>query len=103
MHNVFTKEVNKIALSSNDNKIIQSIDSIGTYAYLVIKTEEIKCNNIIKNTKIINFDDVPKENIKENNLNWPQIPDHTSKMLIIACYGSCKTNSLVNLISHVTT
>ena len=64
MHNVFTKEVNKIALGSNDNKIIQSIDSMGTYAYLVIKTEEIKCNNIIKNTKIINFDDVPKKKHK---------------------------------------
>ena len=26
--------------------------------------------------KIINFDDVTKENIKEHNLNWPEIPDH---------------------------
>ena len=25
--------------------------------------------------KMINFD-VTKENIKEHNLNWPQIPDH---------------------------
>ena len=50
---VFTQEINKIALSSNDNKRIQSIDWIETYAFgmskdLVIKTEEIKCNNIIK-------------------------------------------------------
>ena len=30
-HNVFTKEINKIALSSNDYKRIQSIDSIETY------------------------------------------------------------------------
>ena len=29
-HNVFTEEINKIALSSNDDKIIQSIDSIET-------------------------------------------------------------------------
>ena len=28
--NVFTEEINKIALSSNDDKIIQSIDSIET-------------------------------------------------------------------------
>ena len=26
--------------------------------------------------KKINFDDVTKENVKENNLDWPQIPDH---------------------------
>ena len=32
-HNVFTEEINKIALSSNDRKIMQSIDSIETYAY----------------------------------------------------------------------
>ena len=29
-HNVFTEEINKIALSSNDDKIIQSVDSIET-------------------------------------------------------------------------
>ena len=52
-YNVFTKETNRIALSSNDDKIIQSIDSIEIYAYemskdLVYKKEEVKCNNIIK-------------------------------------------------------
>ena len=52
-HNVFTEEINKIALSSNDDKRMQSIDSIETYAYgtsndLVSDKEEIKCNNIIK-------------------------------------------------------
>ena len=52
-HNVFSEEINKIALSSNDDKRIQLIDSIETYAYgaskhLVCKKEEIKCNNIIK-------------------------------------------------------
>ena len=31
-HNVFTEEINKIALSSNDNKKRQSIDLIETYA-----------------------------------------------------------------------
>ena len=51
--NVFTHEIDKIALSLNDDKMIQSIDSIeiyvyGTSKYLVSKTEEIKCNNIIK-------------------------------------------------------
>ena len=32
-HSVFTEEINKIALSSNDDKRMQSIDSIETYAY----------------------------------------------------------------------
>ena len=32
-HNVFTEEINKIALSSNNDKRMQSIDSIETYAY----------------------------------------------------------------------
>ena len=36
-HNVFTEEINKIALSSNDDKRMQSIDSIETYAYETVK------------------------------------------------------------------
>ena len=52
-HNVFNKVINKIALSSNDDKRMQSIE---TYAYgtskdLVSDEEEIKCNNIIKRYK----------------------------------------------------
>ena len=52
-YNVFTEEINKIALSSNDDKIMQSIYSIEAYAYgtskdLVSDKEEIKCKNIIK-------------------------------------------------------
>ena len=31
-HNVFTEEIKKTALSSNDDKRMQSIDSIETYA-----------------------------------------------------------------------
>ena len=33
MHNVFTEVINKIALRSNDDKRMRSIDSIKTYAY----------------------------------------------------------------------
>ena len=32
---------------------------------------------------MINFDDVTKENIKKHNPNWPQIPGHPYRMLII--------------------
>ena len=48
---------------------------------------------------MINFDDVTKENIKEHNLNGPEIRDHTYRILIIGGSGSGKTNSLFNLIS----
>ena len=53
-HNVFTKEINKIGLSSNNDKRMQSIDLIETYAYgtnkdLVSEKEEMyQCNNITK-------------------------------------------------------
>ena len=52
-HIVFTEEINKIALSLNYDKRIQSNDSIETYLYgtskeLLIEKEEIKCNNMIK-------------------------------------------------------
>ena len=33
MHNVFTEEVNKVALNANNGKRRQSIDSIETFAY----------------------------------------------------------------------
>ena len=47
------EEINKIFLSSNDHKRMQTIDLIETYEYgtskdLVNETEEIKCNSIIK-------------------------------------------------------
>ena len=56
MHNVFTEEINKIALSLNDDKRMQSIDLIETYAYgtskdLVNEKEGIKCNHLIKKYK----------------------------------------------------
>ena len=52
-HNVFTEEIIKIALRSNDDRRMQSIDLIETYAYgtckdLVSDKEVIKCSNIIK-------------------------------------------------------
>ena len=32
-HNVYTKQINKIALSSNDDKRLQTFDKITTYPY----------------------------------------------------------------------
>ena len=50
---VVTDEIIKIALRSNDDKRMQSLHSIETYAYgrskdLANEKEEIKRNNIIK-------------------------------------------------------
>ena len=55
-HDVFTKEVTKIAVSANDDKTIQSTHLIETYTYgmskdLICKTEQTKCSNIIKQRK----------------------------------------------------
>ena len=48
--------IDEIALSSNDDKRTESIDSLETYAYgtskvLVSQKEKIKCSNIIKQYK----------------------------------------------------
>ena len=56
-------------LYSNDDKRMQSINSIEIYVYvtgkvLVSEKEEIKNNKIIKDPKVINFNDFTKENIK---------------------------------------
>ena len=49
---------------------------------------------------MINFDDVTKENIEEHNPNWPQIPDHPYRILIIVGPGSEKTNSSLKLLNQ---
>ena len=56
MHNGFTEEINKIELSSNDDKRMQSIDWIEKYAYgtskdLASEKGEIKDNNVIERYK----------------------------------------------------
>ena len=54
-HDVLLEEGNDIALSADDDKIIQSIDSIKTYAYVtsenIICKDEIKCRNVTKQYK----------------------------------------------------
>ena len=49
---------------------------------------------------MINFDGVIKENSKEHNPDWPQIPDYSYNILTIGSSGSGKTNTLLNLISY---
>ena len=41
---------------------------------------------------MINFDDYANENKAGHNLNWPNIPDHPYRILVIGGSGSGKTN-----------
>ena len=47
-----------------------------------------------------NFDEYTNRNKKEHNLNWPYIPDHPYRILIIGGSGTGKTNALLNLINN---
>ena len=49
---------------------------------------------------MINFDNYVSENRTEHNTNWPYIPDHPYRILIIGGSGSGKTNLLLNLIEN---
>ena len=49
---------------------------------------------------MINFDDYVNKNKIEHNKNWPYIPDHPYRILIIGGSGSGKTNALLNLIEN---
>ena len=49
---------------------------------------------------MFNFDYMAKEDIKEHNPNWQELPDHLYWILIIGGSRSGKTNALLNLINH---
>ena len=49
---------------------------------------------------MIKFDDYTNENKRKHNPNWPYIPDHPYRILIIGGSGSGKTNTLLNLINN---
>ena len=49
---------------------------------------------------MFNFDYITKGDIKEHNPNWPEIPDHPYRILIVGGSGSGKTNALFNLINN---
>ena len=46
---------------------------------------------------MLNFDYITKEDIKKYNPNWPGIPEHPYRILIVGGSGS---GSLLNLINH---
>ena len=49
---------------------------------------------------MINLDNYVNENRTDHNKNWPYIPDHPYRILIIGGSGSGKTNVLLNLIEN---
>ena len=49
---------------------------------------------------MLNFDYIAKKDIKEYNPNWPEIPDHPYRILIVGGSGSGKTNALLNVINN---
>ena len=48
---------------------------------------------------MINLDSTVNDN-KKHNENWPYVPDHPCRILIIGGSGSGKTNTLLNLIGE---
>ena len=49
---------------------------------------------------MINFNNYTNQNKTKHNKNWPAIPDHPYRILIIVGSGSGKTNLLLNLIEN---
>ena len=49
---------------------------------------------------MINFDEYTNQNRVNHNPNWPYIPDHPYRILIIGGSGSGKTNASINLINN---
>ena len=99
-HDVCTEEVNKIALSSNDDKRLLTFDKITSYPHGTIAGKV--CKTAIKQSKykMINFEDYTNENKIGHNSKWPYIPDHPYRRVIVGCSGSGKTNALLNLINN---
>ena len=94
-HNVYTEEVNKIALNSNDDKRLQTFDRVTTYPYGTNAFKVCESETVNKiNCKVyrINLDNYVDKNGNKtvHNKNWPYIPDHPYKILIIGGSGSGK-------------
>ena len=49
---------------------------------------------------MINLGNIVNNNHKGHNVNWPYIPDHPCRILIIGDSGSGKTNTLLKLINE---
>ena len=93
-HNVYTEEINKIALSGNDDKRLQ------TFGKIVSNSYRTSAGRVCKT--MINLDDYTNENKTEHKSKWRHIRDHPYRILIVGGSGSGKINGLLNLINNQT-
>ena len=49
---------------------------------------------------MVDYGNVTKGNINNHNLNWPQIVDHSQRILVIGDTESRKINALLNMIKQ---
>ena len=49
---------------------------------------------------MFNFDYIVKEDIKRHNPDWPEMSDHSYRILIVGGFGPEKTGALLSLINH---
>ena len=49
---------------------------------------------------MVDYVNVTKGNINNHNLNWPQIVDHSQRILVIGDTESRKINALLNMIKQ---
>ena len=85
--NVYTEQINKIALSSIEDKRLQTFDKSTTYPYGTNVFKVCK-SEMLSKISMINFDDYANEYKTEHNLKWPYILDHPYRILIIGSSGS---------------
>ena len=97
---MFTEEINKIALRSNDDNRFQIFDRVTSYpcganTRKVCETELLEYLNIKWLTYNYTNDNKTKHNPKS-----PYFPDHPYLIPITGGSGSGKTNALSNLINN---
>ena len=104
-HQIYNEEINKIALSSNDDKRIQTFDSITTYpygtnAFMVCENEMILKNKNInknKNKESIKMAEINVKNIIKNS----QSQEIISKLIISKNDAQTLKNESQEVISEL--
>ena len=87
-HKVYTEEVNKIALSSDDDKRIQTIDKVTTFPYgtnifkvceseMLSKTKLSGTDEDIDNTKTEDIDNIDNIETEDNDISKTAYIDNT--------------------------
>ena len=81
LHNVYTEEVDKIALSSND---VKEYGLLTKLHHILMDTKKACRRDLLERLKykMINFDEYTNENKIEHNSKWPYIPDHPYRILM---------------------